>query len=366
MNALIGLSVTAICIATGSYLGVSLFWHYFTEKQILDIPNERSSHSVPTPRGGGIVIVVSVLIGCVVGWWLLEPPPPFLPTLIFVLSAGLVALVSWRDDVRSVSNRVRLGVHSLGAIMSVIAFGYWQVINLPFIGILSLGWIGFIITFLWTVGLTNAYNFMDGIDGIAGTQAVVAGIGWIVIGWISEQPFLVLMGTTIAASSAGFLGHNWPPARIFMGDVGSAFLGFTLAVLAVAGSVVGPRLPLAGALVVWPFVFDTSFTLLRRLRYGENIFVAHRSHLYQRLVIAGWSHRAVTLLYLSLTVLGAVLAVLWTFATPGSSLAVAVLPLLCAFALWRGVKMVESRARAGDERVARKANTKTERHEGSQ
>jgi UDP-N-acetylmuramyl pentapeptide phosphotransferase/UDP-N-acetylglucosamine-1-phosphate transferase len=152
------------------------------------------------------------------------------------------------------------------------------------------------------------------------------------------------LGVLVAGSSLGFLGHNWPPARIFMGDVGSAFLGFTLATLAMAGGLPDPRLPLAGVLVVWPFVFDTTFTILRRLRRGENIFAAHRSHLYQRLVIAGWSHRTVTLLYLSLAVLGVVLALLWAIAAPGSSLAIAVLPPLCAVLLWRGVVVVEARA----------------------
>ena len=105
-----------------------------------------------------------------------------------------------------------------------------------------------------------------------------------------------------------------------MGDVGSAFLGYTLAVLPVIAAPVVPRLALAGVLVVWPFVFDTTFTLLRRLRRGENVFAAHRSHLYQRLVSAGYSQRAVTLLYLGLALLGGVLAVLWAGAAPGSSL----------------------------------------------
>ena len=101
---------------------------------------------------------------------------------------------------------------------------------------MSLGRLGLIITFLWIVGLTNAYNFMDGIDGIAGGQAVVAGLGWAGLGYLTDQPLIGLLGLLLAASSLGFLGHNWPPARIFMGDVGSAFLGFTFAVLAVAAA----------------------------------------------------------------------------------------------------------------------------------
>jgi UDP-N-acetylmuramyl pentapeptide phosphotransferase/UDP-N-acetylglucosamine-1-phosphate transferase len=169
----------------------------------------------------------------------------------------------------------------------------------------------------------------------------MASTGW-PLGLLTELPMVSALGVLVAGSSLGFLGHNWPPARIFMGDVGSAFLGFTLAMLAVIGGLADPRLPFAGVLVVWPFVFDATFTILRRLRRGENIFAAHRSHLYQRLVIAGWSHRTVTLLYLALAGIGAVLASLWVMAAPGSDWLVLVIPTLCAFGLWRLVVRVES------------------------
>ena len=142
----------------------------------------------------------------------------------------------------------------------------------------------------------------------------------------------------------GFLGHNWPPARIFMGDVGSAFLGFSLAVLAVIGGLAHPGLPLAGLLVVWPFVFDTTFTIVRRLRRGENIFAAHRSHLYQRVVIAGYSQRAVTLLYAGLALLGVVLALAWVLALPGAGWLALGLPGLLSLGLWRLVVRAETKS----------------------
>ncbi len=146
-----------------------------------------------------------------------------------------------------------------------------------------------------------------------GGQAVIAGLGWLAMGQLVGQPLVSLVGVLVAGSSLGFLGHNWPPARIFMGDVGSAFLGFTLATLAVLSGLADARLPFAGVLALWPFVFDTAFTLLRRWRRGENIFAAHRSHLYQRLVIAGWRHRDVTLLYLWLALLAVALLPLGAF-----------------------------------------------------
>ena len=148
----------------------------------------------------------------------------------------------------------------------------------------------------------------------------------------------------LAGSSLGFLGHNWPPARIFLGDVGSAFLGYTLAVLPVIAALLEPRLALAGVLLVFPFVFDTSFTLLRRWRRGENIFVAHRSHLYQRLVIAGYSHRAVTLLYAGLALVGVVLALAWVLELPGSDWLALGLPGLFCLGLWQLVVRAETRS----------------------
>ena len=223
-----------------------------------------------------------------------------------------------------------------------LTVGFWLQVELPFVPSMPLGWLGIPLTLLWLAGLTNAYNFMDGIDGLAGSQAVVAGLAWLVLGGIVGLPIVRLLGVLLAGSSLGFLGHNWPPARIFLGDVGSAFVGFSLAVLAVIGGLAHPRLPLAGLLVVWPFVFDTTFTILRRLRRGENIFAAHRSHLYQRLVIAGYSHRAVTLLYAGLALVGVVLAFLWVLDRPTSSWLVVSLPTLCAVGLWRLVVSTEA------------------------
>jgi UDP-N-acetylmuramyl pentapeptide phosphotransferase/UDP-N-acetylglucosamine-1-phosphate transferase len=197
------------------------------------------------------------------------------------------------------------------------------------------------------MGLTNAYNFMDGIDGIAGGQALIAGLGWAIIGFMSGQSFVGLIGLLLAASSLGFLFHNWPPARIFMGDVGSAFIGFTLAIIPILAAQRDPRCMVAGILVVWPFIFDTSFTLVRRLINKENIFVAHRSHIYQRLVIAGYSHRYVTLVYMALALIGTVIALLWYKRVPFVNVAVIVLPIVLFAGLWRFVVRAESRAHSG-------------------
>ena len=323
-----------------SYLGVAGLIQWAERRQILDIPNERSSHTRPTPRGGGLIIAIFSTIGLVLAW-LVYPTLSPAALVAYLLGAWLIASVSWLDDLRSVPNPLRFAVHSLGAIFVILAFGYWRVISVPLTEPLKFGWLGLPITFVWIVGLTNAYNFMDGIDGIAGGQAVVAGVGWGALGWLTGQPLIGLMGVTLAAASLGFLGHNWPPARIFMGDVGSEFLGFTFAVLAVAASQRGPRLALVGILFVWPFVFDATFTFLRRLKNAENVFAAHRSHLYQRLVIAGYSHRFVTLLYMSLAAWGAILGLTWSRGIVGSETVIVVtIPLLC-LGLWMFVNHQE-------------------------
>lgn len=280
---------------------------------IIDVPNERSSHSRPTPRGGGIALVAMTLMGLVcsqVVWQLTS----WRGLMFYCGAAALVAVVSWLDDLKSLSTKTRFLAHFVAAGLVIAEWGYWEQINFPLFGSIQLGLAGLLLTLLWMVGLTNAYNFMDGIDGIAGGQALVAGIGWAAVGWMMGDKLVFAIGGLLAASSLGFLFYNWSPAKIFMGDVGSAFLGFTFAVIPVmaARSVPSNRdiMLWIGFLLIWPFIVDTGFTLLRRLSKGENIFQAHRSHLYQRMVIAGYSHQVVSLLYIGLAVIGSVLSLL--------------------------------------------------------
>ena len=162
--------------------------------------------------------------------------------------------------------------------------------------------IGLVAT-ICVVGILNIYNFMDGIDGIAGVQAVVAGVAWTCIAYSLSLSATAVLGGAVTAGAAGFLLLNWPPARIFMGDAGSTVLGYMIGILPFFAWVeqkdtlsLGTA-TFCGALVMWPFLADGASTILRRMRRRENVFTAHRSHLYQRLVIAGRSHQAVTLTY---------------------------------------------------------------------
>jgi Fuc2NAc and GlcNAc transferase len=289
-----------------TFFGVELFRRWGLKRQILDIPNERSSHSAPTPRGGGIIFV-GVCLGFYIIWNLKYG------IWSYIFGAILLAAISWIDDLKSVPSILRFAVHFISAGLIIYGLGGFEVVHFPYFGDIQLNYFALPFTLLWIVWLTNAYNFMDGIDGIAATQAITAGIGWFLLGFKYEIPFAAFFGLILALTNLGFILHNWSPAKIFMGDVGSAFLGFSFAFLpllaAKESSQNAQKFAFIGILFVLPFMFDTVFTLIRRLLNGEKVWQAHRSHLYQRLVIGGYSHRFVTTLYgiISLLIIAATL-----------------------------------------------------------
>jgi UDP-N-acetylmuramyl pentapeptide phosphotransferase/UDP-N-acetylglucosamine-1-phosphate transferase len=196
---------------------------------------------------------------------------------------------------------------------------------------------GTVFAVIWIVALTNAFNFMDGSDGIAGLQAVVAGTGLAIIGFITHEPILIVVPALIAGSSAGFLRSNWAPAEVFMGDVGSAFVGYSLASVSVMAASSSPRVAAAGIMAVWPFVFDTAFTMLQRIRRGERIWEAHRSHLYQRSIAHGAGHAAVAMEYGAAAAATVAGAILWV--TGIDERGVAVLVLAAAVGVWLWMRM---------------------------
>lgn len=297
-----------------SYFGVEWFRRWSLKKRIYDVPNERSSHDAPKPRGGGLVFVAVSLV-------LYSIPANGFQSEIeigYLAAAILISLVSWLDDLFSVSFIWRFIVHGLAAFLVIYNIGYIDELYLPFFHRIEIGKIGILLTFGWIVWLTNAYNFMDGIDGIAGTQAVVAGLGWFFAGKILGLDEIGTYGGILAFSSAGFLIHNWQPAKIFMGDVGSAFLGFTFAVLPLLGKKNNDAeqtqyLPIIAVLLVWFFVFDSVYTFFQRLLKGKKVWNAHREHIYQKLIINGYSHTFVTVLYGSLTLIVMISILSWLF-----------------------------------------------------
>jgi Fuc2NAc and GlcNAc transferase len=324
------------CCFGATLIGVEGVRRWAYHRQVLDIPNGRSSHTRPTPRGGWLAIVGTVLIAVTVEA-LAAPDWPALTLICFLGGLTLVAVIGWLDDLHSLTSRLRLVVQLVAALLLLV--GAVRLISPgPVNPAIAVGYA--ILGAFWLVGLTNAYNFMDGIDGIAAGQAVVAGVGWALVGAITQQPFVSVVGLIVAAACLGFLFHNWPPARIFMGDVSSGFLGCMFGFLALGASKGKLELFAAGAALVWPFLFDTTFTLLRRLCHKENIFAAHRSHLYQRLVLAGLNHQSVTLLYLVLALTGLGGALLLSRAPESGWLVMAALAGL-ACALWKLVVHIE-------------------------
>ena len=278
---------------------------------MIDTPNARSSHAHPTPRGGGLAIVIVVILAATLA--VVLHPESLWPVVGVAVGALLVAAVSWMDDIRSLKNSIRLTVHSIAAIGATALLGPVTQVELGSLATIDLGLAAWPLTLLWIVGLTNAFNFMDGIDGIAGVTAVAAGLAIAAAAGFFHAAAIAGISAALAAAALGFLSCNWPPAKIFMGDVGSAFCGFLLAVLPLAVPDQVPQtLPIA-VVALWPFIFDTAYTIVRRLRKRENIFESHRSHLYQRLTIAGWSHRTVSSLYGCLAALSAGVAVVPLF-----------------------------------------------------
>lgn len=294
-------------------MGVGLFRRWSLRRKLFDIPNERSSHTIPIPRGGGLIIVSVCLTIYFIYLQIFDFEIPW----AYFLGALIVAGISWIDDLYSISVVWRFLCHSTAAGITIWGLGFIENFYIPFIGTIEGGTGAVFICFVWIVWLINAYNFMDGIDGIAGIQAFIAGLGWTFIGNFWQIETIGFYGAVLSISSLGFLLHNWQPAKVFMGDVGSAFFGYTFAVLPLlaAKQTVQANFPLfvIGVLFVWFFVFDTVFTLFRRLMRGEKIWQAHREHIYQKLVERGFSHQFVSILYGTLAGITVLLTFLWLF-----------------------------------------------------
>ena len=272
---------------------------------LIDVPNVRSSHTIPTPRGGGAALAVALLGGLGLGAAL--GLVPWRTAVAFGGGGLAVAAVGWRDDVAGVPAVIRAAVHCLAALWALIWLGGMASISLGPLR-MQLGIAGQALVVLGIAWCVNLYNFMDGIDGIAAGEAVVVGtVGALLLANSGRQD-LSVVALLVAAASAGFLMWNWPPARIFMGDAGSGLLGFWFGVLAVASERSdGPPI-LVWAILLGAFGFDATLTLARRVARGEPWYRAHRQHAYQRAVQSGLTHRRVTIIVLALGVLFASLA----------------------------------------------------------
>jgi Fuc2NAc and GlcNAc transferase len=283
MNVLLALLLPLSVFLATSWLTLR-FRRYAQARQILDVPNARSSHVVATPRGGGAAIVVTTLIALPVlgalgmlAW----------PTICGLLGGGaLVALIGFADDRRHIAPRWRLLGHFTAAMWVLAWLGGLP--PLPILGVvLEPGRLGNGLAVLYLVWLLNLTNFMDGIDGIAGVETITVSLGGGVLYLVAvpgNTQWLALL--VLASATLGFLVWNWPPAKIFMGDAGSGFLGLMLAAFSLQASWV---------ILLGAFVVDATVTLLRRVARGERFYEAHRSHAYQHAARRWGAHLPVTL-----------------------------------------------------------------------
>lgn len=263
---------------------------YAIRADLMDEPNERSSHSIATPRGGGLSIVIAVL-GFLLLLMLELNGVSKGPVTLFV-TGSVVAGVGFIDDHRHVHAGIRFACHTMAAATLVVSAG--GLAPVPFGGaLIDLGIVGGILAVVFIVWFTNLFNFMDGIDGIAGVETVSIAGGILLLTGMGPGVQTDLL-TVIVAATAGFLIWNWPPAKIFMGDVGSGFLGFFLAGIAILSTE-------AGETTVWPwlilsgvFIVDATVTLLMRMLRGDSWHSAHRLHAYQILSRKSGGHAIVS------------------------------------------------------------------------
>lgn len=280
--------------------GIASFWmcylarKYALSRSILDYPNERSSHSTPVPRGGGVAIAITFLGLCaaLAGFGMIATT-----TAVALIGGGsVVSVIGWIDDrLGGVGRLWRFGVHLFAGIFAVAWLGGVSSLRLGSAEIVLGPIVGSTLAVLCVVWSINLFNFMDGIDGLAAGEAVSVGLaGALLTIALFGQNEIATLGVAAAGSAAGFLAWNWPPAKIFMGDVGSGFLGFVFAILALLSELHGALPATAWLLLAGVFVLDSTATLLRRVWRREQWYAAHRSHAYQRLVSYGYSHRFVT------------------------------------------------------------------------
>ena len=284
MFLIFAVAATAFAI---SCLGTRALIALLRRRAVLDVPNERSSHVAPTPRGGGIAVIGA----CIIAWLALCVMGVLSPVaVIAVLGATALAIISWFDDLRGLSPAWRLLVQFAAVAAGIDALPQGAIFQgwLP----PSLDAVGGALLWVWFV---NLFNFMDGIDGIDGSEAAAIGIGIVLVTAIGGalDRDLAAAGASIAAAALGFLIWNWAPARIFLGDVGSVPLGYLLGFLLYQLAL---RAEWQAALILPAyFLADASLTLLRRLARGERVWQAHREHFYQRAVQRGLGHAAVVL-----------------------------------------------------------------------
>lgn len=315
-------------------LSAAISWTLIKRTKVMDIPNGRSSHRKPTPTIGGVAIVFTFFFSMLLIFFFDNKPMITERYFLgFTFSSLLIAGMSLYDDLKQKAFYIRLATHIV-AVVVVISFGIIiHEVNFPynilFINNKSLGSASYFITFWWILGMTNAYNFMDGLNGMAGGNAIIAAIFFCIISFNQGSNFTYIVSYTLAAGVLGFLVFNFPKGKLFMGDVGSTFLGFSFATISIIASLYDNSHTslLVIPLLFFHFIYDTFFTFLRRMIKRENVFQAHRTHLYQLFNRMGYRHFTVTMFYYAVAVIQGIGA-MWMVNISGPKRVFAFIPYL--------------------------------------
>jgi UDP-GlcNAc:undecaprenyl-phosphate GlcNAc-1-phosphate transferase len=315
------------------------------DARVMDLPSARKAHTSPTPKGGGVGVVVAFMLGMAMLYGFADfsrLADPYFRGVI--LAAFAIAVVSFLDDLRDWPFSVKLGAQLLAACAAIFSGLYVTDIRVPVLGAIQLGWVGAVATLVWILFATNAMNFIDGLNGLAAGTTLVASLFLAFIAQGQGGWFVYFAAMMLAAGLLGFLPFNYPRARIFMGDVGSQFCGFVLAMLGVAAARFGSveMSLLIVPMLIHAVLFDVAFTLLRRLFNGDRLTQAHRSHLYQIAHRSGIDAKYVALIHWGFAALGGMVAIGFTAAP---SMAKPFLPPLLVIPqlIWLGYVVLRAR-----------------------
>lgn len=313
--------------------------------RIMDVPGDRSSHNLPTPRGGGLGVVAAVLTGLGTLYFSAQYGRLGDPYFLGVIAGFIaIALVSLADDLFAFSFLVKLAAQAMAAVVAVSSGLYLDTLFLPVLGPVPLGPFGIPFTLAWILFMTNAMNFIDGLNGLCAGIAAIAGIALAILAASEGGNFVYFGALLLTAGCLGFLPYNFPRARIFLGDVGSQAIGYWLAVLAVAAAGFdSTQVPffLVPILLAAP-LFDVAFTLARRLVAGQPLSEAHRGHLYQVAQRSGMPAVAVTLIHWGFALVHAFAAFAYLQSDPIRKLWI-VLGVAAGQAAWAGVVVWRAR-----------------------
>lgn len=287
-------TLVASALLTGFVRRIAVSW------DLLDIPNERSSHSIPTPRGGGLAIAVSYTLSALVV--VLQGGMKSHELAALTLPGLLVAAVGFADDKWDVKARYRLVVHCVAAMLALYLLGGPPSVSF-FDLTLDFGSLGWLLGVLYVVWMLNLYNFMDGINGLAAGEAITVCGGGAILFWMLGEVTGVYLCLMLALAALGFMFWNFPTAKIFMGDVGSGFLGLTLAVISLYSAKTNPDMLWAWLILLAVFIVDATVTLIVRFLRGERVYQAHRSHAFQIITTRLGSHTPVVISTILLNVL---------------------------------------------------------------